>query len=669
MRMRRLVPLLALAITVSTPWRGVAAPTWTEPAPIAFYAGIEPTVAFADGGVEYTARIALDGAYDPDNVVTRLVVSRRVPGQPEVEDLVIASTPTAVPADLAFAVAPNGAAVLAFGERTSSDFSPLPPVRWRAAYRDASGTWEAPSTLFVDIDTPTPGMISERVLCAIAPDGTAVAGASHLELDDTPSEPAPGQTDARLDMALHPAGGAWQPSQRLTATNVSVYQLPVVAADDDANFSIAWNARYSEGATISENDDRRTILVRRLLAGQTSWNTAEDVTHSSPSGSAYMNGFGFAVGASGRTLLGFTEKATNQVWAAVRDDAVHPFGAPEQLVTGASSSATYATAVAPDGAAYVVYNFTGSNSGLDHVGVVKLPPGGTWTDELPISNLSFLLYGAGIAFVGADAHIVWSGSFDAPDFVVQTTRWPAGAAVPEAARDLDGLATNIVMESVQSDRAGSVVATWEYNAGRIRSVFDAGAPALASSTIPTGLVAGVPATFSSTFLDAWSALAGEPIWSFADGMSGQTGGTVEHAFPAPGDYAVTATVADVFGNAATATFPVTVAACESLAGVDAVSCRCGNGLALGVAACAGATVPVPVARKFDAACSAVAGAQSAGPGRKGRKAATKAAKTFKKAARVLAGKLGKPLEATCRDALGAVLTTAKDRATSFKSAL
>ncbi len=669
MRMRRLVSLLALALGVLTPARGLAAPSWTEPAPLAFYMGIEPVSTFADGGVEFTARIAFDGVVDPDNVVTRLVVSRRAPGGPEVEELVIPSTPTAVPAEVALAVAPNGAAVIAFGERTSNDFSPLPPVRWRAVYRDASGTWEAPSTIVADIDTPPPSQISDRVLCAIAPDGTAVAGASHLELDDSPSEPAPGQTDARIDMAVRPAGGSWQPSQRLTAANVSVYALPVVAADADANFSIAWNSRYSEGATTSQNDDRYTILVRRLLAGQTTWNTAEDVTHSGPSGSAFMNLYGFAVGPSGRTVLGFQEKATNQVWAAVRDDAAHPFGSPVQLVTGASSSSTRATAVAPDDAAYVLYNFTGSNSGLDHAGMVKLPPGGTWTDELPVTGLSFLLYGAGIAFVGSDAHAVWAGSFDAPDFIVQTTRWPAGAAVPEAARDLDTLSSSIDIESVQSDRAGSVVAVWEDNAGRTRSVFDAGAPALTDSAIPSGLIAGVPAAFSSTFVDAWSALAGAPVWSFADGTTEPSGGTVEHAFAAPGDYTVTATVADVFGNARTATFPVTVSTCESLAGIDAVSCRCGNGLALGVASCTGATLPAPVGRKFDAACSAVDTAQGAGPGKKGRKAATKAAKTFKKAARVLAGKPGKALEAACRDALTAVLTTAKDRATSLKSTL
>jgi hypothetical protein len=135
-----------------------------------------------------------------------------------------------------------------------------------------------------------------------------------------------------------------------------------------------------------------------------------------------------------------------------------------------------------------------------------------------------------------------------------------------------------------SDRAGSVVATWYTSTDRLRAVYDAAPPMLAAWTIPASAVVGVPATFAATFLDPWSAVPAPPAW---------------------------------------------------LAGIDAVACRCGNGLAL--AACAGETLPRATAKKFGAACAAVETAR-AGTGRKARKAASKAAAAFKKPARRCAGR-------------------------------
>ncbi|HEV7732032.1 MAG TPA: PKD domain-containing protein [Candidatus Binatia bacterium] len=655
--MRLLILVLALLST-----NALAAPGWSDPSPLPFDHTLEPAVAFADGPVLFEAHLEVEGTVN--DIHTRLIVTRHGLGEAEVEELRIESTPTAVPAGVRMAVAPNGAAVIAFGERTSNDLDPLPPLRWRAAYRSADGTWEAPVTLFTDLVAVDPGQLPEETPhCSIAPDGTAVAGASHVEPDDEPSEPAPGQTDVRIDLVLHPAGGAWQAPQRLSPENDSS-TASALRVDGAGNFLMAWSSRRTEGATGEDGDDKSTILVKRLLAGSTTWTGSEDVT--GPNGDVFMDPAGVAVGSSGRAVIAFSSNVS-QAWAAARDDASTPFGAPVQLVTTASSSSSHGAAVADDGTAYVLYDYDAPQG---HVGMVRRSPGGTWTDETPVSPLSFQHRDSAIAFAGSDAIAVWTGLTSDNRRVVQATRWPAGAGLPESFEEVYEGSATINIESVASDRAGSVVATWGNMAdGRGRAVYDAGAPALTGSTIPTGVIAGVSTTLAATFLDAWSDLAGEPVWAFADGSANANGGSVAHTFANPGTYDVTATAADAFGNTRESTFPVTVSGCESLAGTDGVTCRCTNGLTLGIAVCDGATLPSAVAKKFGVACQSVTAAQTAGAGRKGRKAATKAAKSFKTAARVLAGKKGKAVAATCRDVLGAVLGTAKDRATALKGTL
>lgn len=653
--------LLALVLLLSLPPVALAAPGWTDTESLPLDFDLEPSTGYADGGVELVAHLEVEGT--TNDIHTVLIVTRRAPGDDATEELRLTSTPTAVPAGMRLCVAASGAAVLAFAERTSNDLDPVPPLRWRAAYRDASGTWESPVTLFTDLDDGPPVLrADERSLCAVAPDGTAVAGATHLELDDTPTEPAPDQTDFRLDLAVRPAGGAWQAAQRLSPANMSSLQA-ALDVDDGGNFLVAWSSRWTEGASDDDGDDKHTVLVRKLLAGSATWSGVEDVT--GPDAEVSMSVDGVALGRTGRAVIAFT--AESQAWAATRDDASTPFGSPVQLVSSGETSRARAATVADDGAAYVLYAYGLGLSLGEHVGIVKRTPGGSWTDEYPVSPLPFVFRDAGLACIGSDAIAVWSGRGADDRSVVLAARWPAGAGIPDTYEEIDERADIVTFETVRSDRAGGVVAIWgNGDEGRRRAVYDAGAPALTASTVPSGIVAGVPATFAASFVDVWSPLAGEPAWQFADGGTA-SGGSVAHTFANPGDYTVTATVADTFGNTRVSSFPVTVSACESLAGVEAVSCRCGNGLVLGIAACDGATLPTAVGKKFVAACDAVGAAQG-GSGKKARKAAARAAKSFKKAARVLAGKKGKAVAAPCRDALAAVLGAARDRATELKGA-
>jgi hypothetical protein len=77
--------------------------------------------------------------------------------------------------------------------------------------------------------------------------------------------------------------------------------------------------------------------------------------------------------------------------------------------------------------------------------------------------------------------------------------------------------------------------------------FDAAPPRPAGLALPAGAIAGRAAGFSASFLDTWSPFSVN--WSFGDGGTA-SGGTVQHAYAAPGTFAAAATAVDAAGNAA-----------------------------------------------------------------------------------------------------------------------
>jgi hypothetical protein len=369
------------------------------------------------------------------------------------------------------------------------------------------------------------------------------------------------------------------------------------------------------------------------------------------------------VGPAGHAVVAYA--SATGVWAAARADSNSSFAAPEDIVPDTSSAP--AAGVGPDATAYVLYSSSTGPVTDHHVGMVKLPAGGSWTSPTPVSALGYAEFEGGLAFHGAGAIAAWMLNEAATtNYLVQGTRWPAGAEAPEASRDLESFSTTGERRlQVFSDRAGSVLVTWGKDPELRAAAFDGGEPVLTGSTIPTGVIAGIPAILSATFADSWSAV-GEPTWDFGDGTAAASGGTVQHSFPAAGDYTVTASAVDGLGNRGTATFAVSVGECEGLAGIEALRCRCGNGL--GIAAC-DATLPTALTNRFEAACTALDAAEGRGPGRKGRKAASRALKGFKKARRALNSRAGRRLPAGCRAALVDVLAAARANGAAFKDTL
>jgi PKD domain/Putative metal-binding motif len=77
--------------------------------------------------------------------------------------------------------------------------------------------------------------------------------------------------------------------------------------------------------------------------------------------------------------------------------------------------------------------------------------------------------------------------------------------------------------------------------------FDGGPPRPTGITLPPDAVAGRPAGLAAAFRDTWSPFS--VAWAFGDGGTGD-GAAVQHAFPTPGGFTVTATAVDAAGNAA-----------------------------------------------------------------------------------------------------------------------
>jgi PKD domain len=522
-----------------------AAPDWTPPADLP--AGwATASLGFAADGTALAAHVDIVSQSPPN---LKLTIERRRAGRTWTPELVI-DDPGGEPVDVSLAVAPSGAAVAVWQEVTAPG-SPNSPKRYRAAFRAPAGTWGAPVTF---AQQSKKASNDTDIAAAIAPDGTAAAGA----VVDEMAHYGEVQDDTNVVVAVRPRGGPWGGTEQLSPANVSAAGLEL-AFDDAGQLTGAWAERHSEGASASDADDRWRVTTRRRGASNGIWGAADDLTGSVGSVIWPL----LAVGPGGRAVIAWQwhtlPDGSLDAWAATRPSAGGAWSAPERIADAVSASPR-AVGVGPDGATYVLYSHQGESSGKDGAAVVRLPAAGAWGQPKMLRSNQSALTAGRITFAGPDAVLAWEGNDNATgSHLLQAARWNAGAAAPEAARDIVQPDAGQGLTALIGDRRGSVVAQWGFMKLRT-AVLDGGGPELAASRVPASGVAGRPLTVSATFADMWSPIGGPPTWDFGDGTAAARGATVTHTFARPGRYTITVRAADALANRAARKFTVTVAA-------------------------------------------------------------------------------------------------------------
>ncbi len=118
-----------------------------------------------------------------------------------------------------------------------------------------------------------------------------------------------------------------------------------------------------------------------------------------------------------------------------------------------------------------------------------------------------------------------------------------GEPVPVSAPGADALGA-----TVEAASGGDGVVAWIRNENapyelHVRG-YDASAPTLSGVAIPPTASAGVPASFAASAFDLWGPVTVR--WAFGDGATA-TGPTAQHAYAAPGRYAVSVVATDAVG--------------------------------------------------------------------------------------------------------------------------
>jgi len=515
-------------------------------------------LAYQNGGTVNEAFLQVESGAPLE---TTLHVGTMPPGGAYADQLTIASTETAVPASAAIAVAPDGAAVVAWRELTGPD-EKTATFRYRAAYRPAgSSTWEAPVTLATDAELSKE--VAPSVVPVIGPGGTAAVAVVHYtgELGELRKEQV-----GRLDVAVRIAGG-WVPAVRISAAKVSA-ESPVLSTDAEGNVTVAFQSRFNEGASSEHADDENQTVVRRRSAGSGSWGPAEDITPAVPGHESFPAQLG--EDEAGDAALAFQYDETLgkfQTTLVTRRGASGAWTALTQPDTTGSASGPVGAGVAPDGTAYVLYWWFGPvSTAEDCEGAVRGATGGAvFTSHRCVSPVGQETQNGSLALLGDDAYFAWRGNVPGKGSVdtVQGARWAGANALPDAATDFDPEGLPYSAPNITSDRQGSAVAFYANSEpGVLRAApYDGGPPIVRAASVPASAVAGQSVPFSANLFDLWSALgAGQPTWSFGDGSAPASGSAVAHTFAAPGTYTLTVDAADTLGNATSSTYTLTVAA-------------------------------------------------------------------------------------------------------------
>lgn len=522
MRARCSFALGVVVLAVSAGTAG-AAPTWLPPADLS--AGTLK--------VQDSVQIALDGAGDATAVWHRadddtdLVVAASRPAGGAWSPPVGLSTAGERAANPRLAVNAAGDAVAVW--EWASGASTLV----QAASRPAGGTWGAPVHLTAAGQSAAPQVALDAA-------GNAVAAWSR-------------ENGSAIRVRSRTAGGVWQPAVDISAGGTGAGS-PRVALGADGETIAAWTV--VDGAT--------RVLVAATKPPGGVWQAPARI---SPPGVRVVSAEVALDAAGGATAVWQTSAGGSAfpIHAAHRP-AGGSWEAPAQL-TGAGWSTVSAPRLAVNAAGDAVAGWGGVGFGRNVAQAATRPAGGSWQPAADLSSTGRAAYEAAVAIdPGGAATAAWLEQDGPSGYDVAAASRPAGgtwlAPVELAPADPLGNASPYVDPQVAVDAAGDAVALWARNGSALGVVqasgLDAAGPRLRALSIPAAGAAGEPLAFSVSPFDVWST-AGAVSWSFGDGAT--AGGTaVQHAFAAPGTYAVTVTATDLLGNASSASGTVAVAA-------------------------------------------------------------------------------------------------------------
>jgi hypothetical protein len=218
--------------------------------------------------------------------------------------------------------------------------------------------------------------------------------------------------------------------------------------------------------------------------------------------------------------------------------------------------------VAPNGTAIVVWRLSGLTESF--LQASTRPPGGAFS---PPSSLSSgkdnpLFHRVALSEEG-DVVVAWSGDNGTNEIARAAVR-PAGSAAfgPPAAISQSSAGLFHPLPSIDAD--GNATVVWVRDNGSHDIVqwagYDAEPPQLRDVSVPATAKVAETLQFSASTFDAWP--VGAPSFAFGDGTVAE-GGSVSHAYGAPGRYDVTVTAKDAVGRTATSTASILVKARNS----------------------------------------------------------------------------------------------------------
>jgi PKD repeat protein len=563
MRLRSiaLAAILALLLLAST---ASASPAWTPsiafPVPGNVFEG-QDVVRYQDGGIATEAFVEVDSLMP---LRTVLHVGTLAPGGSYSEQLTIPSSEEAVPESVHLAVTPDGAAVVTWVELTGPDPNTF-PFRYRAAYRPAgSNNWGAPVTIHTD-STLAEGY-QEKLTPVIALNGMAAVALEHV----ASGEEGPEQHEPvyRVDVAIHPAPGAWQDPERITPLSRSARSL-VLGMDAQGDITAAYALRFNEGNTVGPLDDHLALVVQEHVASTGVWGPEQDITGSHSEWNVSPARLGENEAGDATVAFQYSNEVgkeiTLDVAAVTRQGTGGQWSTPATLPEGIYDPEE--VGVAPNGTSYVLYSAEFEKGTKSCVGVIRAPFGGPVGSDQCVSQDGEDTFSGSIAFLANDAYFAWKRNITSlgSDVTIDASRWPDTSPTPEAAQALDAIGAPSVEVSygdptLVNDRQGSIAALYTNPAKQLRAAaYDAGPPILLGSSVPTSATATQPVAFSASYIDLWSGLAtSQPTWSFGDGTPTVSGANTTHTFTDAGTYTVSLNAADAFANTTATTYTITV---------------------------------------------------------------------------------------------------------------